>query len=77
MIEKTVKYKIEKSEFPEGDKTHLVVRYSATPHGYGYGRVFKGSYQECKKQLEILNKRLAEEKENESKGKNIKLSRKK
>lgn len=74
---RTVKYKIEKSDFPEGEKTHLVVRYSATPHGYGYGRVFKGTYQECKNQLEILNKRLTEEKENGAKGTNTEIFRRK
>ena len=76
-MERVVKYKIEKSDFPENGKTHLIIRYSATPHGYGYGRVFKGTYQECKDQLEILNKRLTEEKENESEGKNIRVSREK
>lgn len=61
--ERIVKYKIERSEFPEGDKTHLIIRYSSTPHGYGYGRVFKGSYKDCKIELDKLNKRLEERNE--------------
>ena len=65
-MEKTIKYKIEKSAFPEENKTHLIVRYSTTPYGYGYGRVFKGTYKECQQELERLNKKL-EEKKNENK----------
>lgn len=42
-----VKYKVEKSSFPEDNKTHLVVRYSYSTHGTGIGRVFKGTYKEC------------------------------
>jgi len=59
--ERVVKYKIEKSSFPEENKTHIIVMDSITPHGYGYGRVFKGTYQECKEELEKLNKKLEEE----------------
>lgn len=42
------KLKIEKSLFPEGKKTHLVVLYSLTEYGIGTKRIFKGSYDECK-----------------------------
>lgn len=42
------KLKIEKSLFPEGNKTHLVVLYSLTEYGIGTKRIFKGTYNECK-----------------------------
>ncbi|MBO7080019.1 MAG: hypothetical protein J6W64_09455 [Bacilli bacterium] len=42
------KLKIEKSLYPEGNKTHLVVLYSLTEYGIGTKRIFKGSYDECK-----------------------------
>lgn len=50
-----VKYKVERSKFPERNKTHLVFRYSVSSHGYNIKRVFKGTYKECidkKKELE-------------------------
>lgn len=66
-MKRIVKYKIERSEFPEEDKTHLIIMQSATEgQGFGgfcYKRVFKGSYKECKVELDRLNK-LLEEKEN-------------
>lgn len=61
-MERVKSYKIEKSAFPEENKTHIIVMTSITPHGYGYGRVFKGTYKECQEQLEILNKKLEEQK---------------
>lgn len=61
-MERVKSYKIEKSAFPEENKTHIIVMTSVTPHGYGYGRVFKGTYKECQEQLEKLNKKLEEEK---------------
>ena len=61
-MEREKSYKIEKSAFPEENKTHIIVMTSTTPHGYGYGRVFKGTYKECQEQLEKLNKKLEEEK---------------
>lgn len=51
-----VKYKVERSNYPEDNKTHLVVRYSVSSHGYNIQRVFKGTYKECvnkKKELEM------------------------
>ena len=44
---KMAKYKVEKSKFPEDNKTHLVVRYSTSQYGINYQRVFKGTYKEC------------------------------
>lgn len=61
-MERVKSYKIEKSAFPEENKTHIIVMTSITPHGYGYGRVFKGTYKECQEQLEKLNKKLEEQK---------------
>lgn len=54
------KYKVEKSMFPENEKTHLVVLYSMSEYGRNIQRVFKGRYQECvnrKKELEEYEKR--------------------
>lgn len=53
------KYKVEKSKFPEGNKTHLVILDAHSEHGYNYQRVFKGSYKEC-----LEEKRRREEIEN-------------
>lgn len=49
------KYKVEKSMFPENEKTHLVVLYSMSEYGRNIQRVFKGRYKDCikrKKELE-------------------------
>ena len=61
-MERIVGYKIEKSAFPEENKTHLIVRNCITPHGMGFGRVFKGTYKECQEELKKLNKKLEEQK---------------
>ena len=51
-----VKYKVERSKYPEDNKTHLVVRYSVSSHGYNIQRVFKGTYKECvNKKKELKN----------------------
>lgn len=42
-----MKIKIEKSKYPEENKTHIVVKYTATKYGLSSGRIFKGSYKEC------------------------------
>lgn len=41
------KYKIERSNEPGMDGTHILWYESETEHGYSFRRVFKGSYQEC------------------------------
>lgn len=49
------KYKVEKSLFPEGEATYLVVAYSISEYGRNIQRVFKGRYKDCikrKKELE-------------------------
>lgn len=65
-MERVIDYKIERSEFPEGDKTHLIIMHSASEgQGFGgfcYKRIFKGSYKECKVELDRLNKELEEKK---------------
>lgn len=61
-IEKNVKLKVEKSEFPDEEGTHLLVQHSVSNHGYGYRRLFKGTYKEClekKKELEGKNESKA------------------
>ena len=55
------KYKVEKSEYPEGNKTQLVVMYKTSEHGYNIQRVFKGTYKECiEKSKELKEKNLKE-----------------
>ena len=39
---------IKKSLFPEGNKTHIVVSRTESKRGCAEGRVFKGTYNECK-----------------------------
>ena len=50
-----VKYKVERSKYPERNKTHLVFRYSVSSHGYNIKRVFKGTYKECIEKAKELN----------------------
>lgn len=57
------KLKIEKSLYPEDNKTHLVVMYSHTKYGHGIQRLFKGTYKECKE--------FKKELENDERGKSI------
>lgn len=59
---RNVKLKVEKSEFPDEEGTHLVVMYSFTPHGLGSKRLFKGSKEACLKKVKEL------EENRESKG---------
>lgn len=52
-----ITYKVEKSKYPEDNKTHLVIRYSTSQYGINYQRVFKGTYKECiMKAKELRNK---------------------
>lgn len=54
-----ISYKVEKSHFPEDNKTHLVVRYIESDMGFGCGRIFKGTFREChnyKRKLENEHK---------------------
>lgn len=43
-------FKVEKSQFPEGDKKWLVVMYSKSEHGYNIQIVFKGTKAECEEE---------------------------
>lgn len=52
---KYIKYKVERSKYPEGNKTHIVFRYSVSNHGYNIKRVFKGTYKECIEKARELN----------------------
>jgi len=52
------RYKVIKSREPEDDKTHIVVYESESLRGYNYQRVFKGSYQKCRKIKDALEKRM-------------------
>lgn len=54
------KLKVEKSLYPEEEKTHIVFLYSSSKCGVNCERIFKGTYKECevyKKRLENANKR--------------------
>lgn len=53
------KFKVEKSQYPEDAKTHLVIMKSNSKYGINYQRVFKGTWKECvakKKEFEELEK---------------------
>ena len=51
------KVKVEKSLYPEVDKTHLVVMYSQTLYGSATKRLFKGTYKECQEYKKELHER--------------------
>lgn len=48
MLSRKKNFVIEKSRYPEGKATHLVVMKSFTEHGMNEQRIFKGTYEECK-----------------------------
>lgn len=53
-----VRFKVEKSDLPDETGTHILVMETATEHGWGYRRIFKGSKEEClkkKKEMEEAN----------------------
>lgn len=52
-------FKVEKSQFPEGDKKWLVVMYSKSKHGINFQRVFKGTKAECEKNKKEMEKEYA------------------
>lgn len=45
------KYKIEPSKYPDSEGTHIIFRYYETERGINYGRVFKGSKEQCKEKI--------------------------
>lgn len=58
-----VNLRVEKSLYPEGENTHILVLESSTEHGWNFEGIFKGTKKECiekKKELEGL--------ENDTKG---------
>lgn len=71
MIARKQRLKIKKSEFPDNEGTHILILETSTEHGWGYRRIFKGTYQSC------LDKRKEMEENNESKSKNTRIFRKK
>jgi hypothetical protein len=62
------RYFIERSKEPEGLNTHILFYESETLSGVCIKRVFKGTYQECRKEKE--------ERENVSKRRNFRLFKK-
>lgn len=53
---KTEKYKIEPSIEPNEDGSHILFRITETPHGSNYRRIYKGSFKDCKKEKERIEK---------------------
>ncbi len=52
-----VKFRIEKSLYPEETNTHILVMESSTEHGWNFEGIFKGTKQECiEKKKEMGNK---------------------
>ena len=52
------KLRVEKSLYPEEEKTHILVLETETEHGGSIGRIFKGTRRECfkrKKEMEDKN----------------------
>lgn len=47
------RYYIERSKEPEGLNTHILYYESETFRGSSIKRVFKGTYQECRKEKEV------------------------
>ena len=47
------RYFIERSKEPEGLNTHILYYESETFRGSSIKRVFKGTYQECRKEKEL------------------------
>ena len=41
------KIKVERSLYPEGTKTHIVLLFTETKGGCGVRGLFKGSFKEC------------------------------
>jgi len=57
-LKRILKYKVIPSNEPDDEGTHIILMESHTKHGHNYGRVFKGTKQEClerKKELESRN----------------------
>lgn len=51
-------YVVEKSNEPIGEKEYIVIYECETDKGCNYQRVFKGTFKECKKLKDELNKVL-------------------
>lgn len=75
MLEKKIKRKVnlrvEKSLYPEGENTHILVLESSTEHGWNFEGIFKGTKKEC------IEKKKELEENNEPKRKNFRIFRKK
>lgn len=67
-MNKKITYKVQKSKYPDGINKYIVIYESESDHGYGCGRLFKGTQQQCKEYKEEL--------ENESKRASKRIFRK-
>ncbi len=48
------KYSICKSQYPKGEKTHIVISELFSDHGCCCGKVFQGTLEECKQRIKEL-----------------------
>lgn len=70
-LERKVKLKVEKSNYPEGENKYILVLESSTEHGWNFEGIFKGTRKEC------LAKKNELEEKNGTKRKTIRIPRKK
>ena len=56
LLKKEQQYFVRKSTEPDEQGDYIVVYESKSKHGYGYGKIYKGSYKDCKEIAEELNK---------------------
>lgn len=46
-----MKYKIQKSKYPDQEGTHIICKYVSNKRGMCSGRIFKGSLKDCETKL--------------------------
>lgn len=51
------KYNICKSQYPTGEKTHIILLQTFTKQGCSCGKVYQGTLQECKEKIKELRKK--------------------
>lgn len=59
-LSKEQSYKVKKSNEPDEKGDYIVYYESISNHGYGWGKVFKGSYRECQEMAKELNEIIKE-----------------
>lgn len=71
------KYIIERSNYPEGEKTHILFLHSSTQHGENFQGIFKGTHKECLEKKHKLEKRLKKNGKTNTRNKITRLSKRK